>query len=272
MIFHLNFSVKTLIRRPMIKQAFSLTLLTSLSLGAFASNALASEAEAAPTNEESCLPTKGMKDAMAKFDGLDADQLDTVRAGMSLSIETKESILLPKKIEFRDGDEIVPLTLDPDTKTIALTSYLPSLSDESRLCIVHPTLDGEEIMWAKYGVGLEMSVRFQETPGTHTLSEIEDGLKDGRAHYKKMAGAMGFMVPKFDHVAVGGNDPENPPKLWATKNGEDIAEPEGELMNGGRLVSVKDLEKMGADGIRIEGDYRLSPSPDAKTVEKFSGK
>lgn len=81
---------------------------------------------------------------------------------------------------------------------------------------------------------------------------------------------MGFMVPKFDHLAVAGNDPQDPPRLWATRDGQDIAEPDGVLMNGGRLIAVKDLEKMGADGIRVEGNYRLSPSPDAKTVEKFT--
>jgi hypothetical protein len=37
-------------------------------------------------------------------------------------------------------------------------------------------------------------------------------------------------------------------------------------------VAFDILEDMGADGVRIEdGYYRMSPSPDAETVEKFAG-
>lgn len=254
----------------MMNRAFLLSIFTTLSFGLAASDGVAKDAVADPTNEESCLPTKSMKETMAKFDELDADRRDTVQAGIKLAVDAKDTILRPERIEFRDGDARVPLTLDEETQSVALTPHLPSLSEDARLCIVHPVLDPSEVMMARYSVGIEMGVRFVETPGTHSIEQIEDGLKDGRAHYKKMAGAMGFMVPKFDHLAVAGNDPQDPPRLWATRDGQDIAEPDGVLMNGGRLIAVKDLERMGADGIRVEGNYRLSPSPDAKTVEKFT--
>ena len=245
-------------------------LFAAMSFASSALDGVASDAVTEPINEESCLPTESMKEMMAKFDELDADRRDTVRAGLKLAVDAKDTILRPERIEFRDGEARVPLTLDEETQSVTLTPHLASLSDEARLCIVHPALSEEQTLLPRYSIGIEMGVRFVETPGTHSIKQIEDGLKDGRAHYKKMAGAMGFMVPKFDHLAVAGNDPQDPPRLWATRDGQDIAEPDGVLMNGGRLIAVRDLEKMGADGIRVEGNYRLSPSPDAKTVEKFT--
>lgn len=245
-------------------------LVTPLTLLAMALPAYAQDADAPPLGEETCMPTQGMKEAMAKFDGLKPERIDTVRAALKLTVNTDDENIVPERIEIRDVGEPQPLTLDPVMRTADLTPILPSLSDEAQLCIVHPDL-GDDVSPedANYGISIGMGVRFLETPGTHTLAELEEGMKDGRAHYRKMAGAMGFMVPKFGHVAVAGADPENPPRLWATKAGEDLGEPKSEFINGGRLVSLDDVEDMGADGVRIEGDYRLSPSPDAKTVERF---
>lgn len=231
--------------------------------------------DAPPTmGPETCLPVESLKESLSQFDGLKPDRLDTVRAGLTLSMPPKETeadmpLTQPDRVEVREGDTILPLTLDPDRHQIVLTDIVPTLSETAQLCIVDTDLDGLPATERPYSVDFGLGVRFLETPGTHTMDELEDGLKDGRSHYKKMAGAMGFMVPKFGHMAVAGDDPENPPRLWGTREGQDLTEPDFVLINGGRLVSFKDLEKMGADGIRIEGDYRLSPSPDAKTVEKF---
>ena len=246
-------------------------LMTSLCLLTIAAPVFAQEADSSSPEigNETCIPAQGMKDAFVKFDGLKPERIDTVRAGLNLTVQTNNDFFLPERIEFRDGAEPIPVPLNVKTRTAELTPFLPTVSDEARLCIVHRDLSDEPVAFANYGMSLGLSVRFIETPGTHSLAEIEDGLKDGRAHFKKMAGVGGFMVPKFDHVAVSNHDPENPPRLWATKDGADIGEPESILVNGGRLISVEEVKDMGADGIRVEGDYRLSPSPDAKTVEKF---
>ena len=250
----------------MMKHALAVSLLTSLTFGGFASGAFAQDAEAPQAVKESCLPLKPMKETMGKFDSLKPERVDTVRAAMQLTVKGD---LLPRGIEARDGETRTPLTIDQETHSVQLAPVLASLSDDAELCILHPDIAEETLKEAGYGIGIQMGVRFHETPGTHTLAQIEDGLKDGRAHYRKLVGATGFLVPKFDHLAVAGHDPENPPRLWAVKDGEDVAQPDGILLNGARLISLDELEETGADSVRIDGYYRLSPSPDADAVRKY---
>jgi hypothetical protein len=220
-------------------------------------------------DEEFCFPITGVKGALDKFDGLKPHRVDTVGVNLTLSLDLAEGEALPERIELRDGDTIVPIPLDPQTHGASLTHIARSASNEASLCAVDPARAGRLMSERGYGVSMGMGVRFHETPGHHSLDQIEDGLKDGRAHYRKMVGAMGFMVPKFDHIAVAGQDPENPPRVWATKDGQDLAEPAFIIFNNARMIAMDTLNELEADSIRIEGDYRLSPSPDQKAVERF---
>ncbi|MGJ8560661.1 MAG: hypothetical protein ACSHX3_10530 [Litorimonas sp.] len=225
-----------------------------------------------PLGEEYCLPTGGVNDAIAKFDSLKPEKRDTVSADLSLKFELQENEVMPERVELRDDDRVIPVAFNEKNRSIGFIDQLRTVSNAASLCIIDPARADRTREDRGFLVDISMGVRFKETPGTHPLSQIEDGMKDGRSHYKKMAGAMGFMVPKFDYIAVAGEDDVTPPRLWATAKGVDLGEPEYELYDGARMVSVKALEKMGADGVRIEdGYYRMSPSPDAKTVAKFSG-
>lgn len=225
-----------------------------------------------PLGEEYCLPTGGINDTLAKFDSLKPEKRDTVGPDLSLAFELEEGENMPDRVELRDKDIVIPVQFNDENRSIGFVDQLRAVSNEASLCIIDPARADRTREDRGFLVDISMGVRFKETPGTHPLSQIEDGMKDGRSHYKKMAGAMGFMVPKFDYLAVAGEDDATPPRLWATANGVDLGEPEYELYDGARMVSVKALEKMGADGVRIEdGYYRMSPSPDAETVAKFSG-
>jgi hypothetical protein len=222
--------------------------------------------------EEFCLPAGEIKDTIDKFDSLKPEKRDTVGPDLTLKFELEENEIMPERIELRDVDAVVPVRFDDKHRSIGFIDQLRSVSKAASLCIVDPARANRAQDDRGFVVDINMGVRFKETPGTHPLSQIEDGMKDGRSHYKKMVGAMGFMVPKFDYLAVAGDDDTAPPRLWATAQGVDLGEPEFELYDGARMVSVDALEDMGADGVRIEdGYYRMSPSPDAKTVAKFAG-
>ncbi|GHA90035.1 hypothetical protein GCM10009069_11500 [Algimonas arctica] len=234
----------------------------------------AAQAEDAPKplSDEYCMPAGGIHDTIAKFDSIKPEKRDTVGPDLSLTFKLQENEIMPERVELRDADTVSPVQFNDKNRSIGFIDQLRAVSDAASLCIIDPARADRTREDRGFIVDINMGVRFKDTPGTHSLSQIEDGMKDGRSHYKKMVGAMGFMVPKFDYIAVAGEDDSAPPRVWATAEGVDLGEPDFELYDGARMVSIKALEKMGADGVRVEeGYYRMSPSPDAKTVAKFSG-
>ncbi len=260
-------------RTPFLPAALATALLASLTAG-LAPAALAQSSEEGPKTipAESCFPIEGIRKTLVKMESLKESRRDTVQATMGLSFELEPGEAMPERLEFRDAGRVLPVVLNADNESVGLKEQMLEVSEAAELCNVDPAREGRLRGDRGYTQSFSLAVRFIDTPGTHTLEELEDGTKDGRAHYKKMAGAMGFMVPKFDHVAVAGNDDDAPPRLFATRNGQDVGELTGQLMNNGRLVPLDAIEEMDADGLRVDapdGYYRLSPSPDAKTVEKF---
>lgn len=225
-----------------------------------------------PLGEEYCMPAGGINETLAKFDSLKAEKRDTVGADLALTVELQDDEIMPERIELRDADTVIPLRFDDTNRSIGFIDQLRQVTNAASLCVIDPARAKRMRADSGFLVDISMGVRFKDTPGTHALSQIKDGLKDGRSHYKKMAGAMGFMVPKFDYIAVAGDDKATPPRVWATAEGIDLGEPEFELYDDTRMIAYKVLETMGADGVRIEdGYYQMSPSPDAKTIAKFSG-
>jgi hypothetical protein len=227
---------------------------------------------AAPLEANYCRPIDGIVKTLAKFDSLEASKRDTVAAELTLILALDENELLPERIELRDGKTILPIVFGANNASIGFSDQLRKMSETASLCTIDPARAGRAQADRGFNTNMSMTVRFKDRSGKHSLTQLEDGLKDGRSHYKKLAGAMGFMVPKFDYISVRGADGANPPRVWATTEGADVGEPDYELYNGARLIALKTLEAMGADGVRIEDpDYRMSPSPDAKTIAKFTG-
>lgn len=246
--------------------------MTKYALTAFVSYlAIASPVLAQESGEEGtfCFPTKEITKQITKMEDLKDSKRDTVRVFFEANIKIPEGVDYPERFELRDGDHVTEIILDRETgRTTNLQDTLRGASSDAEMCIIDP--DRAEDEKDKMSFSLGMRVAFIETPGTHTLAELQDGLKDGRSHYKKMAGAMGFMVPKFGYVAVA-SDADTPPQVFVTRNGTDLGEPEFEISSNARLYAVEQIEEMGGDGLRIAGPYRMSPSPDAKTIARFSG-
>ena len=224
---------------------------------------------------EWCFGTKRMAEQMRKFAKLKPEKRDRVGASFEIAFTLEPGEAPPERIELRDGETVRPIALTRSGDILRsenIGAIAQRASDTAKICTVDPARAGRPVSDPGYQLDIGMGVRFLETPGTHGLSDIEDGLKDGRSHWKKMAGAMGFMVPKFDHIAVATDDRDNPPTVTALKDGQPIGAVEGEYYDGARLVPMDALEDMGADAIRVEAAvYRLTPSPDAKTVARFSG-
>lgn len=225
-----------------------------------------------PMGEEYCLPAGGIGETVEKFDSLKPAKRDTVGPDLTLAFELDEGEAMPERVELRDEGLALPLVFDDKNKSVGFIDQLRQVSKEASLCIIDPARADRTRADRGFQVDINMGVRFKDTPGAHSMAQLKDGMKDGRSHYKKMVGAMGFMVPKFDYIAVAGDDKIAPPRVWATAGGVDLGEPSFETYDGARMIAMDALEDMGADGVRIEdGDYRISPSPDAETVAKFAG-
>ncbi|MGB3456124.1 MAG: hypothetical protein WBA35_07165 [Litorimonas sp.] len=258
--------------RPALLPALFLALLSAAPAWAEEAAEASKPMEPKPMEEEFCIGAAGFVEWFDTFAGLKPSRLDTVGAEMVMRFDFDPDEAPPERVELREGNTVRVLPFEEDGVRILLTEIVPGLPEAAQICVVDPDRAGRMHATRGYRFGFGSGVRYRSRSGTHDLAELEDGLKDGRAHYRKMAGAMGFMVPKFDHVAVAGNDPDAPPLLFATRGGQDLGALEGELLSGGRIVPMEALEALGADGVRVEDrPYRLSPSPSPKMVRRFMG-
>lgn len=223
---------------------------------------------------EWCLPITRLSKNLRKFEKLKPEKRDRVGPILTYVFTLKEGELPPERLELRDGGQtrVIPLTRkDRKMESANLAPLVQSARDTGEVCIIDPAREGRPMKEAGYNLAFGFDIQFTDTPGTHSLEDLKDGGKDGRSHWKKMVGAMGFIMPKFDHVAVSGDD-DDPPAVTALREGEALGTLEGEFLEGARLIDLDDIEDMGAGAIRVEAaDYRLTPSPDAKTVRRFMG-
>ena len=254
-----------------VKYAWALPVVTALMALSVSQTAYA-EDTGERLEADYCGSAAGIVEMVAKFDSLKPDKRDTVVARLNVNLILGESEPMPDSIELRDGETVLPLKFDETNRSIGFIDQIRQVTETAKLCITDPARAGRTRQERGFELNTSMSVQFKDTPGTHSLAQLEDGLKDGRSHYKKLAGAMGFMVPKFDYIAVRSADGANPPRVWATTKGLNVGEPAFELYDGARLIALETLMALGADGVRIEDpNYRMSPSPDAKTIAKLTG-
>ena len=244
-------------------------LLASLLL--FATSAWA-EDELRPL--ETCGPFGEALDLVAEFDELDADRRDVVDVPLRARFILEDGEPAPDRMFFRVGGTETDLRIAPDGNVERLFEVASTLStDGLELCSHDSFLEGKPRKEASRNFAVGMLPEYTNLSGTHTLAELEEGLDDGRKFYKKMApGAVSFLVPKLTHIAVAHplDDLDNLPTVTALKDGAPLGPVATEMFRTSLLIDLDDLEEMGADSLRVEGDYRLFPVPDAKTMRRFA--
>lgn len=122
----------------------------------------------------------------------------------------------------------------------------------------------------KIGIIMSPSVQFINRSGQHTLTEILDGLRDGKSHYKKnVGGAKAMFVPKMTHVAITYTDALTIPDVSANAGGVSTPvklEPYGEMW----VIDVKALKKGKVETLTIAGgSYALYPVPSIKKMKSL---
>ena len=219
-----------------------------------------------------CIPIEGISDLMGKLDGLDSDQRDTVDGRFLASIAVNDDGVLPERFFMRTGDDETAFTIEDDGR-ISNFDTVNTATEISELCIDDPSRAGQPKSNDAYSFSMQFAVTFNEAAGEHSLASLKDGGKDGRAFYKKMVpGPLAMMVPKFKYVTITYEDETTLPQIHAVKNGEIMEGLSVEPFYEQHVVSIKELEKMGADSLRVVGGpYRISPSPSPEKMEKFRG-
>ena len=83
--------------------------------------------------------------------------------------------------------------------------------------------------------------------------------------------AMRMLVPSLKYVMIEYDVEDTPPQFTAMKSDMPVAGLEHETFCDLAMIKVKDLEKLGADGLKVMGgSYNLTPVPGVKTLKRFT--
>jgi len=222
--------------------------------------------------DETCQTASFIPEYHRKFRKLSDDKLDTVRMIPTARLITSETYShFPERVYAKDGNIITSLTVQPNGE-ISDFERLATASAAVEICTFDPLRSGLPITQDGLKWDIEMDIMFVEVSGEHAMETLRDGLKDGRAHYKKVAGALSFVVPKMTHLmikSIGGTPALRP---VAMKDGEVLPALTVATFCGEDMISMKELESKGAHKLIIQGgSYRLMPVPNEKALARFAG-
>ena len=211
---------------------------------------------------DTCFPIKNASDRL-KTVSLKPDRRDTIDSFLEAYFVDAETRSSPMKLyleynETRDDFVISETGEVEDFHTITLGA-----PDEAIIC-------GPMREDGKIGLGMSTSVRFKSSSGVHTMTEISDGVKDGKSHHKKnLSSAKALFVPKMTHIAIIYDDVDAVPNVFAIANGKSISvtpEPYGEMW----VIDVDVLKDSNAETITIGGGtYELFPVPSIKKMKSL---
>ena len=198
-----------------------------------------------------------------KAASLKPDRRDTVDSFLEAHFVDVKKRSLPMNLylkydETRDGFVVSDSGEIEDFHTKVLGA-----SSEAKIC--GPTQEG-----GKIGIVMSPSVRFKNRSGTHTMTEISDGVRDGKSHHKKnLGGAMALFVPKMTHIAIVYDEVETIPNVSAVINSLSVPvelEFYGEML----VIDVEALEDSDAESIIVGGGpYELFPVPSIKKMKSL---
>lgn len=218
-----------------------------------------------------CSPSKNITKLIAKVQGMDAEKRDVVDSIFEAKFTVHDGGSLPKRIFLRDYGVEEAFTLNPDG-TIVDFQKIGSASETAEMCTEDPTRIGTP----RGGDGLKFSLNsdvvFLENPGYHDLTSLNEGLTDGKSHYKKMVPApMRMIVPKMTYVMIDYDNDDTDIQFAAMSGQTPMPGLSHELFCDNAMIKIEDIEEMGGDGLKIMGGaYNLMPVPKPKTLAKFA--
>ena len=211
---------------------------------------------------DTCFPIERASGRI-KATSLEPDRRDTVDTFLEAYFVDVEKRSLPMKLYLKHNGTRDDFIVSETGEVEDFHTKVLGAADEAMLC-------GTKRKDGKIGLGMSTSVRFKTSSGTHSLTEILDGLKDGKSHHKKnVGGAKALFVPKMNHLAIVYDADNAVPDVSAVANGESVPvalEPYGEMW----VIDVRVLEDSKTETITIEGgSYELFPVPSIKKMKSL---
>lgn len=220
-----------------------------------------------------CKPAKDLIKVITKMSSMKSSQTDTVAAFPNMRISAAEGYELPKRLFVRAGSTETDLPIDKNGRVSGL-EVLKGLDKSSDFCVQDKTLTGATEGEKTMSMSMDFDISYKNKSGRHEIAELRDGLKDGRAHIKKLVPApVRLMIPKFDHVLIeyldeNGETIDVAPQIAAYKGDEKVDGLTLERLENMHFVKIDQLQEIGADSLRIEGGtYKMDPSPSLEKIK-----
>ena len=212
---------------------------------------------------ETCFPVERALGHIQDAGSLDADRRDTVDTFIEAYFVEVEKRSHPMKLYLK-YDEI------RDNFVLSESGEIEGFHHKIFNAPLNTKICGISRKDGKIGLGISTFVRFKNQSGTHTLSEILDGARDGKSHHKKnIGGAKALFVPKMTHIAIIYDDADATLNVSAIANGESVqveAESYGEMW----VINAETLEDSNVETLTIGGGvYELFPVPSIKKMKSL---
>ena len=217
-----------------------------------------------------CYPAKHAAKTIKEIAKVKPEQRDVVDIKMAPRFLIYDDGALPQRYYVKDKTGETDFTITADGKVPDFLEKVLIASKTANLCITDDARAGlpadDESLYFEMG----LTPFFNQTTGRHTLEELVEATKDGKAHYKKMVpSAVRAFMPNTNYFHVKYTAENTSPQIFAeTENGPTALE--GEFYNEGYVIALRALEAVDATALLIEGGhYKLAPVPSIKTMKRY---
>ena len=236
---------------------------------AIASPVFAGEKEDAAVGIE-CMPAKDFVKILSKMENLKPEKKDTVSMVPFMKFEVLDGGVLPERVFFRYEGQETPFHLAANGEVTDFPQ-IAKMPKKGEMCMQDKTRIGKSDDENGLELNIEMDIFYHNRSGRHSVAELEDGLKDGRSHIKKMVpGPLSFVIPKFKYLMLQ-SDNVDKIKVEAMRGGQVKKQIALEPFEDTYGFAMETVRRLGADSIKISGaEYRLAPTPTPEDMKEMS--
>ncbi len=221
--------------------------------------------------ETFCFPAKDVPKLVSELAEVKPKRRNIVDVRLQPRFIIKDDGVWPDRFYLaKEGELVTDLPFSRETGAVPTFIAAATERPDTDICVDDPTRadrpEDDEGLYFEMG----LSPLFKSTPGQHDIAELEEAAKDGKKFYKKMLpDALAIFMPDTDYFAIRMIDRKAVPTAMAA-SGEMQTKLDMEVFKDMWVVSLDDIEEVGADSLIIDGGaYDLQPVPSPKTMRKF---
>ena len=245
--------------------AISLLMSTSMAMVAHAE-----DDDDRPRELVECVSGKKFAKLVRKISELEPEKRDTIDPSPNFTIKPADGGVMPKRFFAKSGGEEINLEISEDGQVLEFLKKFPQ-DKKSEFCAEDPSREGGPKNVKALDFSMEFDVAFRNESGAYSISELEDGLKDGKSVIKKIVpGPVALLIPKMTNILIEFNEADALFRFQAYQGGALIGDVPYERAGLDYLLSYEELEAMGADELRVSGGaHKISPTMSLEKLEKY---